>query len=210
MNFKEHWDQVYDSKDVKELGWYEEDPLPSIDLLNLCNLDKKDQILNIGVGASTFIDYLLNQGYLNIVAADISETGLQKLKERIGTELSNKIRWIIDDLTKPTLLGQLNNVALWHDRAVLHFLTEPEDQDTYFNLLKKVLKPRGYVIIAAFSLSGSRKCSGLDVFNYSSQMLVEKLGQNFSLVKSFDNVYTMPSGEKRDYIYTLFQKSNQG
>ena len=192
------------------MGWYEEDPLPSIDLLNLCNLDKKDQILNIGVGASTFIDYLLNQGYLNIVATDISETGLQRLKERIGTELSNKIRWIIDDLTKPTLLGQLNNVALWHDRAVLHFFTEPEDQDTYFNLLKKVLKPRGYVIIAAFSLSGARKCSGLDVFNYSSQMLAEKLGQNFSLVKSFDNVYTMPSGEKRDYIYTLFQKGNQG
>ncbi len=209
MNLREHWDQIYDSMNIKELGWYEETPQPSIDLLNLCDLDKKDLILNIGAGASTFVDYLLEQGYQNIVATDISETGLQKLRERISTQLSNKIRWITDDLTKPTELGKLNNVALWHDRAVLHFLTEPKDQDTYFKLLRKVLKPNGYVIIAAFSLSGARMCSGLDVFNYNSQMFAEKLGQNFSLVNSFDYVYTMPSGEKRDYIYTLFQKSNQ-
>ena len=205
MNLKAHWNKIYDSMKVKELGWYEETPQPSIDLLNFCNLDKKDLILNIGAGASTFIDYLLEQGYKNIVATDISETSLQILRARIGTERSNKIRWIIDDLTKPTVLHQINNVALWHDRAVLHFLTEPEDQDTYFNLLKNVLAPNGYVIISAFSLSGARKCSGLDVFNYSSQMLAEKLGHKFSLEKSFNHVYTMPSGDKRDYVYTLFQ-----
>jgi len=208
MKTEDHWNNIYSSQEVNRLGWHEETPLPSIKLLDQCKLQKDDLILNAGAGASTFLDYLLDQGYKNIIATDISEKGLQKLKERLGSERSGIVNWIRDDLTDPTLLKKVKDVSVWHDRAVLHFFTEIKDQDTYFDLVRKTLKSGGYVIIAAFSLTGAKKCSGLDVKNYSSDMLAGKLGPEFSLMDAFDYVYTMPSGEKRDYIYTLFQKKS--
>jgi chemotaxis methyl-accepting protein methylase len=97
---------------------------------------------------------------------------------------------------------------LWHDRAVLHFFTEQSQQKAYFDLVKKALKPKGFVILAEFNLEGAKKCSGLDVFNYNEEMLQERLGSDFELLKSFNYTYTQPSGNTREYVYTLFQKKS--
>ena len=101
---------------------------------------------------------------------------------------------------------KIKNVDLWHDRAVLHFFTEEKQQKAYFDLLKGALKPKGFVILAEFNLEGAKKCSGLDVFNYNEEMLHERLGTDFVLLKSFNYTYTQPSGNTREYVYTLFQK----
>jgi hypothetical protein len=77
----------------------------------------------------------------------------------------------------------------------------------YLSMLKKVIKKRGYVIIAAFSLKGAKKCTGLDVKNYDQDLLAELLGEDFKLLGYFDHTYYMPSGVPRQYIYTLFQKT---
>jgi len=97
-------------------------------------------------------------------------------------------------------------VKLWIDRAVLHFFTENKDQDTYFKLLKEKVIRGGFVIMAEFNLSGATKCSGLDVKRYDAKMLSSKLGSNFNLIKTFDYVYNMPNGDKRNYVYTLFKR----
>ena len=126
----------------------------------------------------------------------------------MGTEKSELVRWIVDDLTDPTELKSLEQIDLWHDRAVLHFFNEPEEQDTYFNLLRKLVKAEGYVIIAAFNLQGAPKCSGLPVFRYDAKMLQKKLGKEFRLLEAFDHTYTQPSGNTREYVYTLFQRKS--
>lgn len=95
---------------------------------------------------------------------------------------------------------------MWHDRVVLHFLLEEKHQKVYLSTLKKVIKKRGFVIIAAFSLKGAKKCTGLNVKNYDQDLLAEFLGEEFKLLEYFDHTYYMPSGEPRPYIYTLFQK----
>ena len=115
---------------------------------------------------------------------------------------------MVDDLTNPSELLKLKNVDLWHDRAVLHFFTEEKQQKAYFDLLKGALKPKGFVILAEFNLEGAKKCSGLDVFNYNEEMLQERLGSDFELLKSFNYTYTQPSGNTREYVYTLFQKKS--
>ncbi len=203
---KEHWDKAYSSYDTKKLGWYEETPGPSIKLLTKCNLDKDAAILDVGAGATTLIDYLVDKGYTNITVADISEVALQKLKGRLGKEKSLLVKWIVDDLTLPKYINQLKDIVLWHDRAVLHFLVEESWQQTYFSTLKRIVQKGGYVIIAAFSIGGAKKCNGLDVVNYDRNMLSEKLGNEFELIEAFDYIYHMPSGKIRPYIYTLFQK----
>ena len=111
-------------------------------------------------------------------------------------------------MTKPDLLYSLERVDLWHDRAVLHFFNDPADQLAYFDLLRKLIASNGYVIIAAFNLDGAEKCSGLQVYRYNRHMLQEQLGEGFSLIKAFDYTYRMPSGDTREYIYTLFQKTS--
>lgn len=206
-NYKSHWNKAFDRTDVNNLGWYEENPKPSLDLIKKCNLPIDSSILNVGAGATTLVDELINQGYKNIIANDLSSSALNKLKERLGSN-SNKVNWIEDDLTKPNELNSLKDIDLWHDRAVLHFFYDKKDQDTYFNLINKVVKKNGYVIIAAFHLNGAPKCCGLPVHRYDEIMLKERIGSDFELAESFEYTYLNPMGDPRKYIYTLFNRIN--
>lgn len=205
-DMKAHWDRVYASQEVDRLGWYESMPEPSLRLISRCILNKEDPVLDVGAGATTLIDCLLRQGFQNIIAVDISEVALQKLRERLGEEKASRVQWITDDITQPLHLHRLQNIALWHDRAVLHFLLEEQQQQRYLATLKKIVKHGGYVIIAAFSLKGAQWCSGLRIRNYDQDMLADFLGNEFSLREHFDYTYHMPSGEERPYVYTLFQR----
>lgn len=204
-DYQSHWDDVYHKSEICELGWYEASPEPSLQLIKDCKLAKDAVLLNVGAGATTLIDELLELGYHNIIVNDISATALEKLKQRLGAD-AEKVSWVIDDLTHPAELNHLEPVDLWHDRAVLHFFTEKKEQETYFNLLKKSVKSGGFVILATFNLDGAPKCSGLPVHRYDEQMLAVMLGSDFELIKAFDYTYTMPSGEKREYVYTLFKR----
>ena len=66
------------------------------------------------------INNLLDLGYEQITASDISEKGLKKSQERLA-EKANQVKWLVDDLCNPKLLNDIADVDLWHDRVVLHF-----------------------------------------------------------------------------------------
>jgi SAM-dependent methyltransferase len=206
-DFEKHWNNSYQKLPITNLGWYEEKPEPSLELIEACNLPKEALIFNAGAGATTLIAQLLGKGYENIVVNDIASAALKELSNNLSLHKNAYINYIVDDLTNPSELLKLKNVDLWHDRAVLHFFTEENQQKAYFDLLKRTLKPKGFVILAEFNLEGAKKCSGLDVFNYNEEMLQERLGADFELLKSFNYTYTQPSGNTREYVYTLFQKN---
>lgn len=206
-DFEKHWNNAYQKAPINSLGWYEEDPVPSMNLITECNLPNDALIFNAGVGAATLIELLLNKGYTNIIVNDIAVAALTELKNNLTEHKNAEVKFIVDDLTNPSELLKLKNVDLWHDRAVLHFFTTEEQQKAYFDLIRKVIKPKGYVILAEFNLDGAKKCSGLDVFNYNEDMLQERLGKGFKLLKSFNYTYTQPSGGLREFVYTLFQRT---
>ena len=206
-DFEKHWNNAYKKTPVNSLGWYEENPAPSLKLITKCDLQKNSIIFNAGVGAATIIEHLLDNGYTNLIVNDIAAAALTELKNTLTHHKNAEVKFIVDDLTSPIELLKLNNVDLWHDRAVLHFFTTEEQQKAYFDLIRKVLSPNGYVILAEFNLEGAKKCSGLDVFNYNEEMLQERLGDNFKLIDSFNYTYTQPSGNTREYVYTLFQRT---
>lgn len=206
-DFEKHWNNAYKKTPVDNLGWYEENPKPSLELISECELPKDALIFNAGVGAATLIELLLDDGYTNIVVNDIAASALTELQKNLTIHKNSNVQFIVDDLTNPIELLKLKNIDLWHDRAVLHFFTTPKQQEAYFNLIRKVLSPSGYVILAEFNLEGAKKCSGLDVFNYNEEMLQERLGDEFKLIDSFNYTYTQPSGNTREYVYTLFQRT---
>lgn len=203
IDLKEHWDNAYINSPEEKLGWYETDLNPTLNLIDLTKLNHKSRILNVGSGSTTLIDELLNKGYTNLIATDISKVALKNLEDRLQ---SDSVDFIIDDLTNPNHLKDMAPVDLWIDRAVLHFFTEEKDQDTYFDLLKRKINSNGFALIAEYSLDGASKCAGLPVYQYSKKMIAKKLGDGFELVNSFDHTYIMPSGAERPYIYTLFRK----
>jgi len=203
---EKHWNKVYRKNAVDGLGWYEESPAMSLKLITRSNIARNDSILDIGCGASTLIDHLLDAGYSNITATDISRAAIKKLKERLGESDASRVSWIVDNVANPTILRELKDIAFWHDRAVLHFLTAEQDRREYLSTLRQVVKTGGFVMIAAFSLAGAKKCSGLRIRNYDEKMLAEFLGSDFKLLEHFDYLYIMPSGDERPYVYTLFQR----
>jgi len=206
VNYTKHWEGVYQTKEDEQLGWFEDFPETTLQLIEKCNLDPDATILNVGAGTTRLIDALIERGFTNIIANDLSNAALQKLEQRILKNYDFKLKCIVDDLTNPKELLQLQNIELWVDRAVLHFFLLEEEQKTYFNIIKKVVRKRGYVLIAVFSLEGAEKCSGLPLQRYNAEMLQNHLGSEFNLIEAFEHIYINPSESERPYIYTLFQR----
>lgn len=202
---KKHWNEVYEDTPTDQLGWYEEVPRPSLQLVSKCELGEDPHLLDAGAGTTTLIDRLLQRGYENLTVVDVSDRALSRLADRLGPE-ARRVDWIVGDLTDPEVLEDVEPVDLWHDRAVLHFLTEKKERQGYVRSLRSAVKPGGHVIIAAFSMEGADRCSGLDVRNYDRHMIGELLGPEFVLERHFDYLYRQPSGDPRPYVYTLFRR----
>ena len=206
-DLKEHWNTAYNKED-EQLGWFEANPMQTMELVKACNLQKDATILNVGAGTTTLIDTLLEEGYTNIIANDLSDLALEKLKQRIRKSHNYILTCIKDDLTNPQKINKFQNIDLWIDRAVLHFFLTQEEQKSYFSLIQKTVSNNGYVIIAVFSLEGAQKCCGLDLKRYNLEMLQNNLGTHFRLIKTFNHTFINPFGGERPYIYTLFQRQS--
>lgn len=205
---KGHWNRIYAQIPIDQLSWYEEEPTPSLQLVEKCGIYKSDLIVDIGSGASTLIPRLLALGYRNIYAVDISDVAIGKARDVLG-EKSREIHWMVDDVTHPKELLELREVSLWHDRAVFHFLTEEQQRLQYLSTVKRLVKTGGFVIIATFALDAPDKCSGLPVQRYSVENLVDTIGEGFELAESLNYTYTMPSGYLRPYIYAVLRKTDR-
>jgi len=205
-SLKNHWDTKYSDTPITQLGWYEPKSIPSVQLIENCAVAKGSPIADIGSGTSTLVVNLLDLGYQNIFAVDISSVALEKAKALLPQEKVNHVHWVVDDINNPSSVLQLPQVAVWHDRAVFHFLTEERDRLTYRALVEKRLMPGGFIVIGTFSLEGAAYCSGLPVQRYSVDGLCKFFGEEYRLVESLNYTYKMPSGDIRPYVYASFQK----
>lgn len=102
--------------------------------------------------------------------------------------------------------ASLGEVALWHDRAVLHFLTEESQWRGYAENLRRAVRVGGHAILAAFALDGAEMCNGLPVRRYGVEILAELVGDGFELVREIDHTYHQPWGDPRPYVYALFRR----
>ena len=203
MDFKSHWENVYKTKTADQVSWFKPHLAKSLELILGTKRDKREPVIDVGGGASTLVDDLLGEGFMDITVLDISSESLEVSKKRLGKEAA-KVNWIVGDVTTTNL--PKNHYSLWHDRAVFHFLTSPEDRKKYVKTLNQSLKPKGIVTIATFSLKGPERCSGLDIVRYSPETLQAEFGESYSLMKSLEESHDTPFGTKQEFVYGVFQR----
>ena len=198
-----HWQSVYGTKAPGDVSWFQERPDVSLALIEATGLSNEAAILDVGGGASTLVDHLLGLGHSSLAVLDISEEALQHAQGRLGFD-ADRVQWIASDVTRWRPGAP---VDLWHDRAVLHFLTAREDQQAYADTLRASLKPCGWAIIAGFAPGGPLKCSGLEIVQHDANSLAELLGYEFELIETRDEVHHTPWGAEQAFRYHLFWRS---
>lgn len=199
---QEHWSSVYVEKDPAAVSWHQPDPTPSLAALDRFGAQPASSFIDIGGGASNLVDALLGRGWRDLTTLDIAPSALEAAKARLGTDAAS-VRWEVADIIewKP---GRRYDV--WHDRAVFHFLTEPEQRKAYREALSKGVASGGLVIIATFSPSGPDRCSGLPVRQYDANALVQELGAGYSLVDKWREEHRTPWGAVQDFQWCVFRK----
>jgi len=163
---------------------------------------KESTIADIGGGASLLVDRLLDQGYSDVIVADISEAALEVARERLG-DRGNGVSWLAADARCLRLPEQ---VDVWHDRAVFHFLTEEADRQAYLNSIRSALRVGGHIVIATFGLGGPDRCSGLQVERYDAIKFSEFFGSEFELVRTFQRQHLTPAGATQEFTYAVFRR----
>jgi len=200
-----HWDTVYGTKAVTDVSWYEARPVRSLEIIQTTGLAPTDPIIDVGGGASFLAEELLTLGYRDVTVLDLSAEVLQKLRERLGVRAA-AVTLLQQDVTtfQPT-----RQYALWHDRAVFHFLVQREDREGYIRALRQGLRPDGHLIIATFGPAGPERCSGLPIVRYDAQALAAEFGSDFKLIASSLAVHLTPWGAEQQFLYCRFDRQPQ-
>lgn len=204
MSRKDHWEGVYKEKTSLKVSWYQKKPVISVSLIQNLPLEKDEHIIDVGGGASTLVDHLIEEGFKNITVLDLSSNALSHAKQRMGST-ADTINWKVEDVTN---FSPEYNYSLWHDRAVFHFLTETNDREKYKKVLASSVREGGYVIIAAFTVGGPTKCSGLDIVQYDAEKLKNELGPTFKLVDETSEIHITPAGKEQSFGYYVFNKKD--
>lgn len=198
----QHWENIYKAKQLAEVSWFQPTPATSLAFLKEFKVPLTAKIIDIGGGDSLLVDHLLNLGYTDITVLDISETAIDRAKHRLGPD-AQLVKWIIADATA---FQPKEKYDFWHDRAAFHFLTSDHEIDTYINTVQQNLRPNGIVVIGTFSENGPKKCSGIDIKQYSEQSMTERLQQFFTKIKCITVDHTTPFGSVQNFIFCSFKK----
>jgi len=203
MHRKDHWEKVYSTKAADDVSWFQPHADMSMRLIHDSGLSKGAAIIDVGGGASTLVDDLLNEGYGNITVLDLSGAALETSRSRLGP-LADGVQWMEADITHAEF--EPHSLDLWHDRAVFHFLTSEADRAAYVHQVLRALKPGGHVIMATFGANGPMQCSGLPVMRYAPDELHAEFGEAFTMLAHEEEVHHTPFGTDQQFIYCLCRK----
>jgi 2-polyprenyl-3-methyl-5-hydroxy-6-metoxy-1,4-benzoquinol methylase len=198
MDVKTHWENIYSTKTPDQVSWYRPHLETSMALIKRAAIDRRASIIDVGGGESTLVDDLLEQEFQNITVLDVSQAAIDVNKARLG-ERAKEVHWIVADITRVDLEAQAYDV--WHDRAVFHFLTSPQQRADYVRQVAQSVRSGGYVIVSTFGPDGPTKCSGLDVVRYDADSLHEEFGARFRLVESSKEIHQTPFGTTQQFLY---------
>lgn len=203
FNAKEHWEKIYRSKPIIEFSWYEQIPETSLAFLRQFNVPLDAKIIDVGGGDSYFVDNLLALGYSDVTVLDISDAAIARAKERLGKD-ADKVKWIVADAA--TFVPQ-EKYDFWHDRAAFHFLTNDVDVTHYVKMIRNGLSDNGVLVIGTFSETGPKKCSGIEIKQYSEESLSDRLQKYFKKIKCVAVDHVTPFKTVQNFIFCSFKQA---
>jgi cyclopropane fatty-acyl-phospholipid synthase-like methyltransferase len=201
-DLKNHWENIYSNKDENEVSWFQTVPKTSHQLIKKLNLESNDNIIDIGSGRSRILKILIDEGFNNLSYLDISKEACKKSKIALGDDKS-KVNWNVENVLN---FESKIKYKLWHDRAVFHFFTDKKDIEKYKEVAIKNISDGGYLALGTFSINGPKKCSGLDVSQYSEQSLNEIFKSDFNLLESFYIDHQTPFDTTQNFLFCIFKK----
>ena len=204
MDRKQHWENVYTNKSPLEVSWYQTEPRLSLELIRATGVDRDAPVIDVGGGASVLVDRLLDAGYTHLSVLDISGQALAHARKRLGAR-ADRVEWLEADVTT---FEPPRPFRVWHDRAVFHFLTEPNDRRQYIAALQHGLQIGGQLVIAAFAIGGPLQCSNLDIVQYDAAKLSAELGTGFELIEEKGELHDTPSGKQQKFGYYRFRRES--
>ena len=196
-----HWDRLWADRTPDEVSWFQAEPTESLALIRSVS-EPSASIVDIGGGASTLVDALLGAGYSDLTVFDLASGALARCRERLG-ERARDVDWVVGDVTSYEFGRTFD---LWHDRAVLHFLVAPADQDKYADAVRRGVAPGGHAVIATFSPSGPEQCSGLPVQRYDESAMIGLLSDGFEEIEFVESHHITPAGASQDFLHGLFRR----
>ena len=198
MDPRQHWQGVYERKGADEVSWFQPSLRVSLSFIDRLDLDTSSPIIDVGGGASTLVDDLLDKGFIDVTVLDVSGRALDTSRRRLGPR-GDQVTWIEADITEAELAER--HYDLWHDRAVFHFLAGPAARSAYVRLAQKALRPGGHIIVATFGREGPERCSGLDVVRYDPDGLHAEFGAPFQKIDSVEETHQTPWGSEQEFVY---------
>ena len=202
QNNKQHWENVFATKEETEVSWFQPYPKTSIEFLELFQLPVTANIIDVGGGDSHLVDALLDKGYQNIWVLDISVNALEKAKQRLG-EKAKQVHWIVTDITEFVPPVQFD---FWHDRAAFHFLTNEEAVNKYVSIAESGIKKNGYLVLGTFSENGPEQCSGLQIKQYNEASMSARFEVAFNRIKCITENHTTPFNTIQNFLFCSFKK----
>lgn len=202
MDRKAHWDEVYTTKPSTEVSWYQSEPTLSLALLREVGAGPTSAVLDVGGGDSRLVDAVLAAALGRVTVLDLSGAALARARARLGARAA-EVTWLEADVTRAALPAGAFDV--WHDRAVFHFLTAPEDRARYAAAAAAV-RPGGAVLLATFAPDGPTRCSGLPVARYTPEGVARELGDAFALVRGFGDVHHTPAGREQRFSVAVLRR----
>ena len=205
MDARQHWEQVYRTKQPNEVSWYAPHLETSLRLIEGAAPSRDAAIVDVGGGEATLVDDLLDRGYRHLSILDVSATALDVARARLG-ERAGAVDWLRGDVA--TFPFPRCHFDVWHDRAVFHFLTDPKDRAAYVGQVARAVKPGGHVIVATFGPEGPTKCSGLDVVRYGPDALHDEFGPSFRVLEHLTEMHQTPTGATQQFTYCYCKTSD--
>lgn len=200
---QKHWEEIYQTKELKDVSWFQPKPETSLSFFEKWNIPLTAKVIDIGGGDSFLVDHLLDLGYQDISVLDISASAIERAKQRLGNR-AEQVKWIVSDVTtfQPT-----EKYDFWHDRAAFHFLVNEEDISNYIEIAHKSLNPSGVLVIGTFSEQGPKKCSGIEIKQYSEETMAERLKTLFEKQDCITVDHKTPFDTTQNFVFCSFKKS---
>ncbi|MEY4595175.1 MAG: hypothetical protein RIQ47_1585 [Bacteroidota bacterium] len=199
---KKHWDNIYQTKALDEVSWYQPTPTTSLEIMKQFNIPLSAKIIDIGGGDSLLVDHLLDLGFQDITVLDISAAAIERAKHRLG-EKASRVKWIVADATA---FRPAEKYDFWHDRAAFHFLTDEKEITNYLETAQQFINPKGILVLGTFSEQGPKKCSGIEIKQYSETAMTERLKNYFEKIKCISVDHKTPADTIQNFLFCSFRK----
>ena len=199
---KKHWEEIYQTKQLNEVSWFQPIPETSLDFFKHFDVPTHAKIIDIGGGDSFLVDHLLAMGYQDITVLDISEAAIDRAKQRLGAK-AESVKWIIADVAT---FSPTEKYDFWHDRAAFHFLTDEQEISNYIETAQQHMNSTGILVIATFSEQGPKKCSGIEIKQYSEMTMTQQMSPFFEKIKCITVDHKTPFDTIQNFVFCSFRK----